>query len=65
MPKVVPKEADTRDRLQKRLLQSFLFNALDENEFKIVVDAIEEVRVKAGDIVIKEGDYGDCMYVLE
>ena len=56
MPKVVPKEADTRDRLQKRLLQSFLFNALDENEFKIVVDAIEEVRVKAGDIVIKEGD---------
>ena len=34
-------------------------------EFKIVVDAIEEVKVKAGEIVIREGDQGDCMYVLE
>lgn len=33
-----------------------MFNALDEKEFKIVVDAIEEVKVSPGDIVIKEGD---------
>ena len=38
---------------------------MDEKEFKIVVDAIEEVKVKAGEVVIKEGDQGDCMYVLE
>ena len=42
-----------------------MFNALDEKEFKIVVDAIEEVKVRAGDVIIKEGDHGDCMYVLE
>jgi len=42
-----------------------MFTALDPQEFKIVVDAIEEFTGKAGDVIIKEGDQGDCMYVLE
>lgn len=42
-----------------------MFNALDEKEFEIVVDSIEEVKVQPGHIVIKEGDEGDCMYVVE
>ena len=42
-----------------------MFNALDEKEFEIVVDSIEEVKVPTGHQVIKEGDEGDCMYVLE
>jgi hypothetical protein len=33
-----------------------MFTALDEKEFNIVVDAIEEVKGVAGDIIIKEGD---------
>lgn len=42
-----------------------MFNALDEKEFEIVVDSIEEVKVQQGDLIIKEGDEGDCMYVVE
>lgn len=42
-----------------------MFGALEEREFEIVVDSIEEVRVKAGDVLIKEGDEGDCLYVVE
>ena len=42
-----------------------MFSALDDKEFTIVVDAIEEVTGPAGDAIIKEGDAGDCMYVLE
>ncbi len=42
-----------------------MFSALDEQEFKVVVDAIEEVKGITGDAIIKEGDQGDCMYVLE
>ena len=42
-----------------------MFAALDAGELKIVVDAIEEVKGAAGDVIIKEGDQGDCMYVLE
>lgn len=42
-----------------------MFTALDEKDFNIVVDAIEEVKGVAKDVIIKEGDQGDCMYVLE
>lgn len=42
-----------------------MFSALDDKEFAIVVDAIEEVKGSSGDVIIKEGDQGDCMYVLE
>lgn len=33
-----------------------MFSALDEEEFKTVVDAIEEVQGNEGDAIIKEGD---------
>jgi cAMP-dependent protein kinase regulator len=42
-----------------------MFNSLDEKDFEIVVDSIEEVKVKADEILIREGDKGDCMYVVE
>ena len=64
-PKVIAKSAQTREQLKKRLLQAFMFNALDEKEFEIVVDSIEEVKANVGTLIIKEGDEGDCMYVVE
>jgi cAMP-dependent protein kinase regulator len=42
-----------------------MFSALDEDELKIVVGAIEEIKGGPGDPIIVEGDQGDCMYVLE
>jgi cAMP-dependent protein kinase regulator len=62
---VVEKSADTTEKLQKRLMQAFMFNNLDAGEFKVVVGAIEEAKFNAGEDVITEGDQGDCMYVLE
>uniref|UniRef100_A0A7S3IRJ4 cAMP-dependent protein kinase regulatory subunit n=1 Tax=Strombidium inclinatum TaxID=197538 RepID=A0A7S3IRJ4_9SPIT len=64
-PKIVPKSEESRTKLQNRLLQAFMFTALEEKEFKIVVDAIEEVQGSPGEAIITEGDHGDCMYVLE
>jgi cAMP-dependent protein kinase regulator len=52
-------------RIQKRLLESFLFNALDDKEFAVVVDAMEEKKAQPGDMIIKEGDDGDNLYVVE
>lgn len=65
MPKVIQKSPETMKKLSDRLLQAFMFTALNKEEFKIVLDAIEEVTGKAGEVIIKEGDQGDCMYVLE
>lgn len=46
-------------------MESFLFRALEETDLKVVIGAIEEKRYKAGELVIKEGDQGDEMFVLE
>lgn len=64
-PKVVAKSAETKERLNKRLLSVFMFNSLDEKEYSIVIDSIEEVKCNPGDAIITEGDKGDCMYVVE
>jgi len=63
-PPVFPKSEEQKNLLKAKLLQAFMFSALDEGELNIVLDAIEEVRVNNGDVVIREGDQGDCMYVL-
>ena len=64
VPPVFPKSAEAKQKLKAKLLQAFMFNALDEAELNIVLDAIQEVTVQAGEAVITEGDQGDCMYVL-
>ena len=64
MPPVFQKSAEAKEQLKTKLLQAFMFNALDENELNIVLDAVEEVKCQAGEKVITEGDQGDCMYVL-
>ena len=52
-------------RIQVRLQHSFMFQALDEKEMQIVVDAMEEKRYKQGDIVIEQGDDGSELFVVE
>lgn len=62
---VVPKNDSTKDKIRNRLSESFLFNSLDEKEFEIVIDAMTEVKLKPGEVIIKEGDDGDYLYVVE
>lgn len=42
-----------------------MFSALDQKEKDIVIDAMVEKRCQPGDFVIKEGDQGDELYVVE
>lgn len=41
-PKVIPKSQEQKERIRKRLNQSFIFQALDDNEKNIVIDAMDE-----------------------
>jgi len=43
----------------------FLFSTLSENELDDVVDAMQDCPAREGDVIIKEGDPGDCFYILE
>jgi len=63
--KVVPKTKEQLEIITKRVNQSFMFSALDEREFKTVVDAMEEKTFHKDEEVIRQGDSGDCLYLIE
>lgn len=42
-----------------------MFSALDEKELEIVIDAMDEKRVKVGEDVIIQGERGNELYVVE
>lgn len=42
-----------------------MFSALNPKELDIVIGAMQNVKKKKGDLVIKEGDDGDNLYVVE
>jgi cAMP-dependent protein kinase regulator len=42
-----------------------MFENLDDKDSAIVIDAMEEKKFKTGDRVIKEGDDGDELFVVE
>ena len=42
-----------------------MFSCLNPEELSIVLNAMQNVKKNAGDIIIKEGDDGDNLYVVE
>ena len=42
-----------------------MFKLLEEKEKKIVIDVMEEKRYKKDDFVIKQGDDGDVLYLID
>lgn len=42
-----------------------MFSALNPDELRIVLGAMQHVQKKAGEVVISEGDDGDNLYVVE
>lgn len=42
-----------------------MFMALDEDEFNVVIDAMDEKKAKAGETLITEGEKGEHLYVVE
>jgi len=43
----------------------FLFRALDQEQINYVIDAMFEQIVRAGDVIIRQGDAGDNFYVID
>lgn len=51
-PRVIQKSEETKAKISARLKSSFLFQSLNDKEFHIVVDAMEEKRYASGESVI-------------
>jgi len=59
------KAEETVQALKARLGQAFMFSNLNPDELMIVLGAMQMVQKSAGDVVIKQGDDGDNLYVVE
>lgn len=42
-----------------------MFSGIDDADLKIVIDAMDQKKSPQGEVVIKEGDKGDVLYVVE
>jgi cAMP-dependent protein kinase regulator len=62
--RVVPKDEKVRAAIMDKIEKSFMFSGLDDAEKQVVVDAMEDKKVFKNEVVIKEGDIGDCLYVV-
>lgn len=65
VPPVIPKSDEQRQRLGECLSKSFLFSGLEVKEMAAVIGAMNEVKVEPKSRLIKQGDDGDCLYVVE
>lgn len=64
-PKIIKKSEDLKKRIEDRLQNAFMFSALEGKQRAIVVNAMEEKIFNAGETVIKQGDDGDVLYVVD
>jgi CRP-like cAMP-binding protein/serine/threonine protein phosphatase PrpC len=62
---VVPKTEAEIQRIKAAMNSNFLFQKLSESQSTQIYDAMKRKRVKAGEIIIRQGDPGDEFYVLE
>lgn len=62
---IVPKTDAEIGRIENALKGNFLFTNLASTQRKQIYDVMKKKRVKAGEVVIKQGDPGDEFYVLE
>ena len=64
-PQIVEKTAEQKAALRKKLDMAFMFSALDDKEKEVVIDAMKDVKADTNDVIIKQGDHGDCLYVVD
>jgi cAMP-dependent protein kinase regulator len=62
---VFPKTDEQLDRIKASTKDNFLFRGLDEEQETGVLNAMQEIHVHAGAVLIRQGDPGDFFYVVE
>jgi cAMP-dependent protein kinase regulator len=62
---VIEKSPEQTERLRGCLLKSFLFAGLEDRDLEVVIGAMREVNCEPGQVLITQGEDGDCLYVVE
>ena len=62
---VYSKTHEQLSRIKSSIFNNFIFRDLDEEQEKGVLNAMEEIKVPTGEVVIRQGDAGEYFYVVE
>lgn len=62
---VFPKTDDQLRRIRISTANNFIFRDLDEEQETGVLNAMQEVRVRKDEVVIRQGEVGEYFYVVE
>lgn len=62
--RVIEKSDEMKSKIKLRLLESFMFQHLDEKDLYIVIDAMEEKTYEPGQDVIIQGDDGAELFLV-
>jgi len=65
IPRNILKDSETIEHIKSKISHNFMFGNLSHKDIEIVINAMKVVRVKAGEMVIKEKDDGDEMYLVD
>ncbi|CAG9333182.1 unnamed protein product [Blepharisma stoltei] len=65
VPRVINKTDEQKSKIMAKLSVSFIFSHLEEKDKKVVIDAMESKSVRNGEFVIRQGEDGDLLYIVE
>jgi cAMP-dependent protein kinase regulator len=61
----IPKNENQIHRIQSKIVYSYIFSNLCEKDIELVIGAMEEKTFERNESVLKQGDHGDCLYLVE
>lgn len=64
-PVFIEKDKSICERLEKRLSGQWMFEALECKDRETLVGCMKEESYKENDLVIKEGEEGNSLYIIE
>ena len=64
-PIVIPKTDEQKERIATKLSKSFMFSSLEDKDKEIVINAMQECPFAVGSNVIKQGEDGAVLYIVD
>ena len=64
-PPVFPKTAEDLEFLQQVCMSDSLFKSLNQSDVEVIMRAFQPVKFDVGSTIIKQGDPGDKLYVIQ
>lgn len=64
-PRIIPKPAEVKWRIKQMLNRLFIFSSLDIIQMDIIINSMDFKKFKRGEVVIRQGDDGNELYIIE